>query len=221
MERHFDMELKLLKERLLYMGEFVEKMIQEAVEIFISCKDILMEEIYKKEAEVNKLHIEVDGLCLRLLALRQPEAGDLRFITAAAKINSDLERLGDHAVNIGQNSIQLLKHPTAELISEIPQIADLACEMVRSSLEAFIKKDAELAYTILTKDKAVDNLKNIIFQKILTWICKEPSYISRGLDLILITRNLERVGDYATNISEDVIFMVLGKDVRHPAKLKS
>lgn len=215
MERHFDEELKTLKERILYMGSLIESMIHYAIKSLVERNNDLLKEVFKHEDEVNKLHIEIDDICLKLLALRQPIAVDLRFITAAMKINSDLERMGDQAINISQNTEDLLKQPQLKPLIDLPRMADIVKKMVKDSLDAFVKKEPELAKSVLTRDDEVDNLKDQIFRELLTYMMADPNNIERSLDLILISRNLERTADHATNIAEDVIFMVIGKDIRH------
>lgn len=215
MERHFDEELKSLKERILYMGSLIESMTYNAIKALVDRNVELVKEVFKTEDDVNKLHIEIDDMCLKLLALRQPTAVDLRFITSAMKINSDLERMGDQAINISENTEDLLKQPQLKPLIDLPKMADIAKNMVKDSLDAFVKKDVELAKSVLAKDDEVDNLKDQIFRELLTYMITDPNNIERSLDLILISRNLERIGDHATNIAEDVIFMVIGKDIRH------
>ncbi|MEK6645099.1 MAG: phosphate signaling complex protein PhoU [Candidatus Firestonebacteria bacterium] len=215
MERHFDEELKSLNERILYMGGLIESMTYNAIKALVDRNADLVKEIFKTEDEVNKLHIEIDDKCLKLVALRQPTAVDLRFIASAMKINSDLERMGDQAVNIAENTEDLLKQPQLKPLIDLPKMADIAKNMVKDSLDAFVKKDVELAKSVLARDDEVDNLKDQIFRELLTYMIASPQNIERSLDLILISRNLERIGDHATNIAEDVIFMVIGKDIRH------
>jgi len=215
MERHFDEELKGLKERLLYMGNLAEKMINQAIEGLVKRDTNLFNQINEWENEMNFLHIEIDDCCLKLLALRQPTAADLRFITAGMKINSELERVGDQAVNISQNGSEYLKEPQLKPLIDIPRMANLASKMLQDGLDSFVRKDVELAKSILERDDEVDGLKDQLFRELLTFMLSDPATIKRALTLILISRNLERIGDHATNVAEDVIFMVLGKDVRH------
>ncbi|MBI3292497.1 MAG: phosphate signaling complex protein PhoU [Elusimicrobia bacterium] len=215
MERHFDEGLKALKERLLYMASLAEAMIHWAVQELMVRKAEMLSEVMAKEQEVNQIHIEIDDRCLKLIARHQPMAMDLRLITAAMKINSDLERIADQAVNIAQTTDFFLKEPKLEPLLEIPRMAELAQKMVRDSLDAFVKQDVDLARSVCTRDDEVDTFKHQAFNNLLTFMTKEPACIHRALDLILISRNLERIADHATNIAEDVIFMVLGKDIRH------
>ncbi len=218
MERHFEQELQLLKDRLLHMGSLAERMIQIAIKGLVDRDEKILKEVFDSEQKVNQLHVEVDERCLLLLALRQPIAVDLRLITAAMKINTDLERIGDQAVNIAQNTIMLLKEPVLKPLIDTPHMAQIAAGMVKDALDSFVKKDADLARNILTRDDQVDNLKDQIFRELLTYMLSNPASITRAIDLILISRNLERIADHATNIAEDVIFMVVGKDIRHHAE---
>lgn len=215
MKRHFEEELKELKEQLLYMGGIAESMINYAVKSLIERNDKYIKKVYSQEKEVNHLHINIDERCLNLLALRQPIAIDLRFIVAAIKINSELERIGDQAVNIAQNTSDLLKQPELKPLLDLPHMTETVKMMVKNSLDSFVEKDTDLAQNVLVKDNEVDAYKSQIFRELLTYMMSEPSTIQRALDLILIARNLEKVGDHATNIAEDVIFMVLAKDIRH------
>jgi phosphate transport system protein len=175
----------------------------------------LAEQVITGDRAVNELQIEIDDRCLKLLALQQPMASDLRFITCAMKINADLERIGDQAVNIAQNSTRLLPHPPLRPLIDLPRMAEIAQAMTRDSLDAFVKKDAALARDVLRRDDQVDELKDHVFRVLLTHMMADPGTIERALGLILVSRNLERIADHATNIAEDVIFLVEAKDVRH------
>ena len=197
------------------MGSLVESMIHIAVQALVERKEELTKDVFIKEDEVNRIQIDIDDRCLKLIALHQPAAVDLRFITSAMKINSDLERMGDQAINIAETSRDLLKQPPLKPLIDIPRMSEIVKKMVQDSLKAFVAKDAELAKSVLLKDDEVDALKDQIFRELLTYMIADTNNIKRALDLILIARNLERIGDHATNISEDVIFMVLGKDIRH------
>jgi phosphate transport system protein len=161
------------------------------------------------------IQVELDDTCLKLLALQQPIATDLRFITAAMKINSELERMGDQAINMAETGQDLLKQPPLKPLIDIPRMSEIVKGMVRDSLDAFVRKDVDLARNILLRDDDVDALKNQIFRELLTYMIADTNNITRAMDLVLIARNLEKIGDHATNIAEDIIFMVLGKDVRH------
>ncbi len=213
--KHFDEELNLLKEKLLSMASLAEMMIYKAVKSLSERDESLFEVVNQDEKKVNYLQIEIDDLCLKLLALKQPMATDLRFITSAMKINSELERIGDLAVNIIQRTEVLIKQPQLKPLIDIPRMAELTQKMVKDSLDAFIKRDVDLARSILTRDDQVDGLKDQIFRELLTFMLSDQSTIPRALELILVSRHLERIGDHATNIAEDVIYLVQGKDIRH------
>jgi phosphate transport system protein len=213
--RHFDEELNLLKQKLLFMASLAESMIYKAIKSLIGREDSLIQEVNKDEEKVNLLQIEIDELCLRLLALKQPMATDLRFITSAMKINGELERIADMAVNTTQCAAVLIKQPQLKPYIDIPRMADLAQRMVKDSLDSFIKQDVNLARSVLTRDDQIDALKDQIFRELLTFMISDNSSIPRALELILVSRHLERIGDHATNIAEDVIYLVQGKDIRH------
>lgn len=213
--RHFDEELSLLKQKLLFMASLAESMIYKAIKSLIEREDSLIQEVNKDEEKVNLLEIEIDELCLRLLALKQPMATDLRFITSAMKINGEVERIADMAVNITQCAAVLIKQPQLKPYIDIPRMADLAQKMVKDSLDSFIKQDVSLARSVLTRDDQIDALKDQIFRELLTFMIGDNSSIPRALELILVSRHLERIGDHATNIAEDVIYLVQGKDIRH------
>jgi phosphate transport system protein len=216
MERHhFEDELQALKNRLLAMGALVEDRVHRAVRSLIDRRMEEADEVIASDQEVNELHIELDDRCLKLLATQTPLASDLRLITSAMKINSDLERIGDQAVNIAENVIKLLPQPPLKPLIDIPRMAEIAQQMTRDALDSFVKRDVSLARDVLRRDDEVDNLKDQVFRELLTYMMADPGTIQRALALILISRNLERVADHATNIAEDVIFLVEAKDVRH------
>jgi phosphate transport system protein len=216
MERHhFEEELQALKQRLLGMGDLVEERVHRAVRSLIERRLDEAERVIASDQEVNSLQIEIDDRCLKLLALQQPMATDLRLITSAMKINADLERIGDQAVNIAENVLKILPQPPLKPLIDIPRMAEIAQKMTRDALDSFVKKDAELARTVLQRDDEVDSLKDQVFRELLTYMMADPGTIQRALALILISRNIERIADHATNIAEDVIFLVEAKDVRH------
>lgn len=216
MERHhFEDELQQLKNRLLEMGALVEDRVHRAVHALTSRQVEEAEAIIAADREINDLHIEIDDRCLKLLATQTPLAVDLRLITSAMKINSDLERIGDQAVNIAENAVRILPHPPLKPLIDIPRMAEIAEKMTRDALDSFVRRDPELARDVLRRDDTVDQLKDQVFRELLTYMMADPGTIQRALGLILISRNLERVADHATNIAEDVIFLVEAKDVRH------
>ncbi len=216
MERHhFESEMQALKSQLLTMGGLVENRIHRAVDSLIHRNEAEAGQVIDSDVEINDLQIEIDERCLRILATQTPVAVDLRFIAAAMKINSDLERMGDQAVNIAESTMKCLDKPPLKPFIDLPRMAALAQEMTRDALDAFVRRDAELARDVLRRDDEVDDLKDQVFRELLTYMMADPGTIERALSLILISRNLERVADHATNIAEDVIFMVEAKDVRH------
>ena len=216
MERvHFEDELKTLKQRLLNMGALVEERVHRAVMALMERRPELAEEVVAGDREINDLQIEIDDRALKLLALQAPMATDLRLITSAMKINADLERIGDQAVNIGENALKLLRYPPIKPLIDIPRMAEAAQAMTRDALDSFVKKDALMARWVLKRDDEVDALKDAVFRVLLTYMMADPATIERALGLILVSRNLERIADHATNVAEDVIFLVEGKDVRH------
>jgi len=166
---------------------------------------------------LNQLHIEIDTRCFRLMALHQPMAADLRAILAAVKINTDLERVGDLAVNIAEAAQRYRMHPPVKKLIDIPRMAEIAQGMLRDALDAFVRRDTLLAQTVLDADDQLDTLKTQVFRELLTYMLQDPTTIEPSLDLILVSRHLERIGDHATNVAEDVIFMVSARDVRHHA----
>ena len=215
--RHFQEELEQLKTRLLEMGGLAEEQVRLAVKALMERDRELVALALNGDEPINKLHIEIDGRCFTLLALHQPMAVDLRAIVAAVKINTDLERVGDLAINIAEAARRYAQHAPVKKLIDIPRMATIAQTMLRDSLDSFVRRDTELAQRVLNEDDKLDALKTQIFRELLTYMLQDPSTIEPALDLILISRHLERIGDHATNIAEDVIFMVSGRDVRHQA----
>jgi phosphate transport system protein len=215
MKRQFDKELKSLKEKLLRMASLAEESVAIAVSSLKERNKELAQKVFNGEETINLLDIEIDRLTLRLLALRQPMAIDLRFITSAMRIASELERIGDQSVNIAQRALELLKLPLLKPLIDIPRMASLAQNMVKDSLNAFVNRDEKLARDVCQRDDEVDDLNDQIFRELLTYMMQDPSNISRAVDLILVGRHLERIADHATNISEDVIYYVKGKTIKH------
>ncbi len=214
-ERPFDEDLKTLKEKLLDMAGRAEEQIALAVKSLQDRDESLACRVLEREPAVNVLDIEIDEMGQRLLALRQPLAADLRFITSAMKISGDLERIGDLAVNIAERSLELLKSPELKPLIDIPRMAETAEGMVRDALNAFVNRDADLARRVCERDDVVDRLNGQVFRELLTYMMEDHAAISRAVDLILVGRHLERVADHATNIGEDVIYMVRGKTIKH------
>ena len=213
--RHFSEELEALQDRLLTMGGLAEERVREAVSGLTERDLGLIDHVLAGDTPINEMHIDIDDRCFKLLALRQPMAADLRAIVAAVKANTDLERVGDLAVNIAQAAKRALEYPTPGGISDIPEMSAIAQRMLRDALDAFIRRDVSLARAVLAKDDALDTLKVDVSRDLLGYMHADPTAIDGCLQLILISRHLERVGDHATNIAEDVIFMVSAQDVRH------
>jgi len=215
--RHFQDELEQLKTRLLEMGGLAEEQVRLAVKGLVQRDRDLIARVLTGDYPLNALHIEVDNRCFTLLALHQPMAVDLRAIVAAVKINTDLERVGDLAINIAEAGQRYVAHAPVKKLIDIPRMATIAQSMLRDALDAFVRRDTALAQNVLNQDDALDALKTQIFRELLTYMLADPSTIEPALDLILVSRHLERIGDHATNIAEDVIFMVSARDVRHHA----
>jgi phosphate transport system protein len=212
---HFQEQLATLKERLLVMGGIAEERVRLIMEALVERELAIVDKVQGGDEPINQLHIEVDARCFRLLALHQPMATDLRAIVAAVKINTDLERVGDLAVNIAEAVRRYLQHPPVKKLIDIPRMADIAQRMLRNSLDSYVRRDVDLAQAVLNEDDTLDALKTQVFRELLTFMLQDPSTIEPALDLILMSRHLERIGDHATNIAEDVIFMVSARDVRH------
>ena len=205
-----------LKEKLMEMASLVETMLENSKRGLVEKKkELLLEIIEKKEPVVNSLEIEIDEFCTELIALYQPKASDLRIILTVLKINNDLERIGDHAENISQSALFLIERPQIKPLIDIPRMADEAIQMIKDSITAFLQKDTALASSVLVRDDIVDNLRDQIIRELITYMASDPTTIERALELIRIAHNLERAADLATNLSEDVIFMVEGKIVKH------
>ena len=212
---HFQEELGILKERLLVMAGLAEERVRASVQTLVNREPDAIERILLGDTQINELHIEVDSRCFQLLALYQPMAVDLRTIVSGVKINSELERVGDLAVNIAEATRRYLLHPPVKQLIDIPRMADLAQSMLRDALDAYVRRDMALARQVLTVDDTLDVLKDQVFRELLTYMLQDPLKIEPALELVLISRHLERVGDHATNIAEEVIFMVSARDVRH------
>jgi phosphate transport system protein len=213
--RHFQQELELLKGKLLEMSALVENAVYRSVQGVVEKNEELAQQVLKNEARINQLEIEIDDMAISLLVLQQPVAADLRLVTAAIKINTDLERMGDLAVNIAESALSLMKDPVIRPLIDIPHIAGLAQSMVRKALDAFVNRDTELARSVLASDDAVDNMRTANYHELISFMENNPQQISQSLYLLSVVRNLERIADHATNIAEDVLFLVKGIDVRH------
>jgi phosphate transport system protein len=215
MTRHFHEELDGLKQTLLAMGAMVEDQIRRVMRALVERDEALARDVIERDREVNVYDVEIDEKCVELLALYQPTAGDLRFITTAMKIVTDLERIGDQAVNIAQRAIELNQEPQLKPYIDLPRMADKAQQMVKDALDSFVSRDTTLAREVCGRDSEVDALKEQIFRELLTYMMADPKTIARSIRLILVSRFFERVADHATNIAEMVIYMVESKMVRH------
>jgi phosphate transport system protein len=216
--RHFQEELEALQGRLLEMGGLAEERVSAAVNSLVTRDVAAIDRVLHADEPINALHVEIDSRCFTLLALHQPMATDLRAIVAAVKINTDLERVGDLAVNIAEAARRYVTHPPVKKLIDIPRMGDIAQTMLRDALDSFVRRDTALARQVLNEDDQLDGLKTQIFRELLSYMLQDPSTVEPALDLILISRHLERIGDHATNIAEDVIFMVSALDVRHHAQ---
>jgi phosphate transport system protein len=225
MHRHFDEQILEIRQKLVRMGGLAESMIASALRMLIERDGRHFREVRAREEQVNSLQIEVDDLAVRVTALQQPVGSDVRFLFMAARITSELERIADQAMNICQSAEHLLKAPPLKPFVDIPIMAEIAQRMVRDSLDALIRKDTSIAERVLQEEDKVDAFRDQIFRELLTYMMADPATIPRALSLILISRNLERVGDHATNIAEEVIYWIQGRDIRHhhedPADVES
>jgi phosphate transport system protein len=217
MERHFEIELSELKERLLWMGSLAERAVHQAIHSVLDAQETLAQTVLREEPAINDLQIEIDDRVVQLLALHQLMAADLRFVLAVARINNDLERIGDQAVNVAQSALHILRHPRVKPYVDLPRMSELAEGMVRDSLNALVRGDQELAQSVMQRDDQVDRLRDQLFRELLTYMMENSAVVFAAFELILVAKNLERIGDHATNIAEDVIYFVAGRDVRHPA----
>ncbi len=214
-DKKYGEDLKKLREDILYMGGLVEDQIQKAVASLVERDSKLAETIIQRDHEVNRLDIEIDDLCIQLLALHQPAARDLRFITTALKITTDLERIGDMAVNICERALELNEEPQLKPYIDIPRMARVSEKMIRESLDAFVREDTALALKVCKDDQEVDDLNSQIFRETISFMIEDPHTVSRAMKISSVSKYLERIGDHATNIAEMVVFMVKGKSIRH------
>jgi phosphate transport system protein len=216
MERHFERDVEGLKDRLLWMGSLAERSVHQAVHAVLEGDEKLAQTVLDEENAINELQIEIDDRVVHLLALQQLVAVDLRFVVAASRINNELERIGDQAVNIAQSADRIVRHPRVKPYVDLPRMSELAERMMRDSLDALVRRDVELARTVLARDDQVDQLRDQIFRELLSYMMGDSSVVFPAFELVLVAKNLERIADHATNIAEDVIYIVAGSDVRHP-----
>ena len=214
-DRSYETQLGKLRTSVLEMGGLVEQQIAQAIRALVTADEPLARTTIARDHTVNRLDVEIDDLCLKLLALHQPAARDLRLITTALKITTDLERLGDLASNIAERALELAAEPPLKPYIDIPRMADLARDMLHKSLDAFVREDTSLALSVCAADDAIDDLHQQLFRELLSFMVENPATISRAMRLLFVSKALERVGDHATNIAEMVIFMVKGRSIRH------
>jgi len=219
-ETHFQNELEELKENLLRMATLVEEAINNAVQSLVKRDSELAQKTFEAEDKINTMDIDINIKCLNLLALRQPMAADLRFITSAMKIITDLERMGDQAVNIAERAVSLNQEPQLKPYIDIPKMAEIVQSMVKDVLDAFVNGDSKLARSVCERDDLVDGLNDQVFRELLTYMMPDPKAIKRAVHLMIVCRCLERIADHATNIAEDVIFMVDALVIKHHADTK-
>jgi len=220
MERHFDQDIQELNSKLMLMGSLAESMIKLSVSVLVERDESHVGEVFAKEHEVNELQIEVDDRAIKLIALQQPVAEDVRFLFIATRVATDLERIADQAVNICQSAHQVLTHPLVKPLVDFPILAEVTQKMVRESLESMARRDVDLARRVFEDEKRVNAFRDQIFRELLTYMMSDPRTIPAAIGLILISRSLERVSDHATNIAEEVIYLVQGRDLRHHHETK-
>jgi phosphate transport system protein len=220
MQRHFDEQMQGLLEKLVLMGRLAESMVQLALRVLIERNESLTDEVMRKENEVNDLQLEIDDRAVKLTALQQPVGSDVRFLFMASRIATELERIADQAVNICENAHHVMKAAPLKPLVDLPRMGEISETMVRESIEALVNRDCEIARVVLEEEKQVDLFRDQIFRVLLTYMMADHGTIERALALILISRNLERVGDHATNIAEEVIYLVEGREVRHGQEMK-
>jgi phosphate transport system protein len=215
MQRHIDQELADLRTQILRMGELVESQIEGSIKALVDRDADLASRIIERDTVVNTMDVEIDENCMRLLALQAPAARDLRFVTTAMKISTELERMSDISENISERVIELNEEPQLKPYIDIPRMANWTMQMVRESLDAFVRSDAALARKVCADDDFVDNLTHQLFRELLSFMIENPATITRAIRLTFIGKSLERIADHATNIAELVIYMVEGKIIRH------
>jgi phosphate transport system protein len=211
----FDDELQMLKEKILKMGSLVEDALKSSIQALVERDKVVAERVIENDRIINTLDVEIDEESIRLIALRQPMAGDLRFITTAMKITTDLERMGDLAVNVAERALELNEEPILKPYIDIPRMREIAQGMTRDALDAFVRKDKKLAMDVIMRDDEVDDLKHDVLQELAFFMAQDPTTVSRAMKISFVAQYLERLADHATNIAEMVIYLVEGKIIRH------
>jgi phosphate transport system protein len=217
-DRTYEADLAHLRTVVLEMGGLVEDQIVQAVRALTERDETLARQTIGRDHTVNRLDVEIDELCIKLLALHQPAARDLRLITTALKITTDLERIGDMASHIAERALELADEAPVKAYIDLPRMADLARDMVHKSLDAFVAENDVLALDVCQADDTIDKLHEQLFRELLSFMVEDPTTISRAMRLLFVSKNLERIGDHATNIAEMVIFLVKGQSIRHMDK---
>ena len=215
MIRHFDDELEALKQRLIQMAARAEEAVALSMKTLTDRKETFSKAVFETEQKINNDEIEIEAEALRLIAQHQPVAKDLRFLTSTIKIINELERIGDLSVNIVEVAIDLMKQPLLKPLIDLPRMANIASQMVKDSLDAFVSNDSKKAKAVCERDDEVDNLNDQLFRELITYMIEDPGNIKRAVDLILVARHLERIADHSTNISENVFYIVEGKTIKH------
>jgi phosphate transport system protein len=215
MHRHFEDEIAELRTELLYMASLAEKAVEFSINALTHRDAALAQKVIDEDPQINQLEVKIDNMCVELIARLQPMASDLRFIAAAMRINNDLERIGDHAVNIAQHTQELLKEPELKPLIDIPRMATVAQGMVKSALDAFVHGAVQQAIQVCQSDDEVDALEDQVLRELITYMANDPRTISRAIHLIMIAKNLERVADLSTNVAEEVVFMVEARSIKH------
>jgi phosphate transport system protein len=217
--KQYESELADLRDKILSMGNDLVEMISGTMKSLVGRDDALATRMIEADHQINRQEVEIDDMSLKIIALRQPAAGDLRFITLALKISTDLERIGDLCVNIAERALELNKEPQLKPYIDLPKMAEATTGMIKDALESFLKGDAGLAAEVTRRDDFVDKLNEQVFRELLTFMMEDPKNIGRATRLMFVSKYLERMADHATNIAEMVVFMVKGKDIRHMGHL--
>lgn len=221
MERHFDQELNRLKETLLTMGSYAEKAVAQSVKAVVERDDSLARQVKEEDNILDQYEVDIDEMAIRLLALQGPVASDLRLIAVCLKVTHDLERVGDESTTIARRALELNKEPQLKSYLDIPRMAALALAMLKDSLDAFVQRDARKARAVLGKDKEVDGINHQIHRELIGYMVEKPDNITRCLNLMVVSKSLERIADHATNIAEEVVYLYEGRDIRHTGKGQS
>lgn len=216
----YEEELRSLRAGLLKMGSLIQGQIAAAMDALVSRDEAAARRVIAGDEEINRMDVEIDETCIRLLALHQPAAGDLRFITTGLKITTDLERIGDNAVNIAERALELNEEPQLKPYIDLPRMAAITQSMVKDSIDAFMRHDTEIAGQVIARDDEVDLLTRQVYRELLSYMAEDPGTIGRATRILFISKYLERIADHATNVAEMVVFMVKGKMIRHTDKRK-